>query len=85
MRDNYRFDYWISNRSQSGMVEAKKYSGSFKLLEDKIYLFYDNDQVPKDYETFLLRENRGDYLIQGLGDGRGRMYLRIMKSNSRVL
>lgn len=84
MKDNYRFDYWISSRSQSGKVEAKKYSGLFKLFEERIYLFYDDDQIPRDYETYLLRENRGNYLIQGLKDGRGRVYLRIVTSNSRV-
>jgi hypothetical protein len=80
MSDNYRFDYLITSRDKNGKLTEKWYKGSFKLFQEKVMLFYDEDRLPEAFESFLLIENRQQYLIQGIKDERNRMYLRILGS-----
>ena len=85
MSDNYRFDYLVTTRDNNGRLIEKWYKGSFKLFREKVMLFYEDDRVPAAFESFLLIENRGEYLIQGIKDERNRMYLRIVRTGSRVI
>jgi len=79
IRSHSNFAYLVSTLDSNGNISQKIYNGTFKFLDDKIFLRYHHDIKPANVQNFLIREITGGYLIQDFINGRKRMYMRIVR------
>jgi hypothetical protein len=76
-----RFIYYMRSSDSTGATIENSYTGFFRTINNKMTLFFDEDRKPEKIDNYIIEEVTGNYLIQPLKDGSGRVYLRIVYPN----